>query len=295
MLWRNDHGNRLQGETDGARRVAMAVLGLLSGAFLTLAAPAAMAQPAASKADAAKSTAKSDTTKSSAAKSDTAKTAAAQAPGTSTTSEPEAAWVKLCEKNAQTDNKQICLTHHERIDGNSGMVLVAAAIRSVEGEKQQTLLVRLPTAIALAIPAGVQIRVDDNKPVMLQYTLCYATSCQAETQMTPDLMNEFRNGKQLVVAAVNLERKAIGFPVPLEGFAKAYDGPPVDTAKYQAARAKLMEMIRRRQLELAQKAEEAEKKKQQGQDTASAGSSATDAPATTKSSAPQPKTAVPVQ
>lgn len=200
---------------------------------------------------------------------------------------PEAAWVKLCEKNAQTENKEICLTHHERLDGNSGMVLVAAAIRKVEGEPKETLLVRLPTAIALAIPAGVQIKIDDNQPIKLEYTLCYATSCQAETEVTPDLLKTFRNGKQMVVAAVNLQRKAIGFPVPLDGFSKAYDGPPVDTAKYQEARRKLMEMIRKRQQELASKAAEAEQKKE-----AQGGAPASSAQ---KTDSARPKTAVPVQ
>jgi invasion protein IalB len=176
----------------------------------------------------------------------------------------DASWVKLCEKSPQTDNKEICLTHHERVDGNSGMVLVAAAVRKIEGDDKQQLLVRLPTAIALAIPAGVQIRVDEGEPVALKYTLCYQDSCQAETELTKELFDTMRNGKQMVVAAVNLQRKAIGFPVPLGGFAKSYDGPPVDNAKYQEARRQLMELIHKRQVELANKAAEAEQKKGQG-------------------------------
>ncbi|ODA68635.1 Invasion associated locus B (IalB) protein [Methyloligella halotolerans] len=192
------------------------------------------------------------------------------------------AWVKLCEKNAQTQDKEICLTHHERLDGNTGMVLVAAAIRKVEGEDTETFLVRLPTAIALAIPAGVQIRIDEGEPLRLPYTLCYATSCQAEMELKPELLKELRGGKQLVVAAVNLQRKAIGFPVPLEGFSKAYDGEPVDKAKYQEARRRLMEMIRKRQTELANKAAEAEAEKEGGGNGGGASSVA-------------PKTAVPVE
>jgi invasion protein IalB len=193
--------------------------------------------------------------------------AGAQAAGAG--GEADASWVKLCEKSAQTENKEICLTHHERLDGNTGMVLVAAAVRTIEGDDKKQLLVRLPTAIALAIPAGVQIRVDEGEPVALKYTLCYGTSCQAETELTKELFESMRNGKQLVVAAVNLQKKAIGFPVPLVGLAKAYDGPPIDNAKYQEARRQLMEMIRKRQIELANKAAEAEKNKDQaGQPTA---------------------------
>ncbi|MGI8725024.1 MAG: invasion associated locus B family protein, partial [Methyloceanibacter sp.] len=190
----------------------------------------------------------------------------------------ENAWVKLCEKSAQTENKEICLTHHERLDGNSGIVLVAAAIRRVEGDPKEQILVRLPTAIALAIPAGVQLRIDENEPLALKYTLCYATSCQAETEVTPELMKSIRSGKQMVVAAVNLQRKAIGFPVPLAGFSKAYDGPPVDNAKYQEARRQLMEMIRKRQAELASKAAEAQDKKGQAQAGAPAPAAGAPAP-----------------
>ena len=55
----------------------------------------------------------------------------------------DSAWVKLCEKaNEVTKDKDgkdekkevnICLTHHERLDGKSGMVLVSAAVRQIEG------------------------------------------------------------------------------------------------------------------------------------------------------------------
>ncbi|MFD0987398.1 invasion associated locus B family protein [Methyloligella solikamskensis] len=251
MLWSQDQ-NRLQ---MGARRLPLLVA--LAG-MVALAVPPAVAQEA--------------------PPAPNAQPQQGQAAGVAPAQD---AWVKLCEKNAQTQDKQICLTHHERLDGNTGMVLVAAAIRKVEGEDKETFLVRLPTAIALAIPAGVQIRVDEGEPMRLPYTLCYATSCQAETELKPELLAELRKGTQLVVAAVNLQRKAIGFPVPLEGFSKAYDGEPVDKAKYQEARRRLMEMIRKRQTELANKAAEAEAEKEGG---GNGGASSV-----------APKTAVPVE
>src|SRR6185295_4523351 len=55
----------------------------------------------------------------------------------------KSAWVKLCEKapfNTKDkdgkdvkNEKNICLTHHERLDGNTGMVMVSAAILEIEG------------------------------------------------------------------------------------------------------------------------------------------------------------------
>src|SRR5262245_20427710 len=57
---------------------------------------------------------------------------------------PQTAWVKLCEagqtvskdkdgKEVKQDLK-ICMTMHERLDGNSGMTVVSAAVRKVEGQ-----------------------------------------------------------------------------------------------------------------------------------------------------------------
>ncbi len=72
--------------------------------------------------------------------------------------------MKLCEKApfAKKDKdgkdvkeeKEICLTHHERLDGNSGMVLVSAAIRQVEGGDKEHFMVMVP--LGNGDPAGPQ-------------------------------------------------------------------------------------------------------------------------------------------
>ena len=70
--------------------------------------------------------------------------------------------MKLCEKaTAQVKDKDgkeekkdlnICLTHHERLDGNTGMVLVSAALRQVEGQDKQHFMVMVP--LGMLHPAG---------------------------------------------------------------------------------------------------------------------------------------------
>ena len=167
---------------------------------------------------------------------------------------PEDAWVKLCMKSEQTQNKEICLVNHEGLEPNTGMVLIAAAVRKVEGEEKQQLLVRVPTAYALVMPAGVQLKIDEQQPIQLQYTICFPTSCQVQLELTKELFDSMRKGKQMVVAAMNIQQKTMGFPVPLTGFAKAYDGAPVDSVKYEESRRQLMEMFRKRQADLAAKA-----------------------------------------
>lgn len=202
----------------------------------------------------------------------------------------EDAWVKLCMRNEQTQNKEICLINHEGLEPNTGMVLIAAAVRKVEGEEKQQLLIRVPTAYALVMPAGVELKIDENQPIKLQYAICFPTSCQVQLEVTKELMDSMRKGKQMVVAAMNIQQKTMGFPVPLTGFAKAYDGPPVDSAKYEESRRQLMEMFRKRQQELAAKAAAAEQNKQGGQPAGQAPAGA-QAPANATAQQKQPPAA----
>lgn len=170
----------------------------------------------------------------------------------------QSAWVKLCEKapniTEPTKELNVCLTFHERLDGNTGMVLVSAAIRQVEGQEKKALMVMVP--LGMALPPGVQVKIDDGEPIKLQFTLCHAAGCTAEGEATQAVIDQMNKGKQVVVAAINLAGKAIGFPVPLTGFDKAYAGSPVDNKKYSEARQHLMVAIHDRQLELAKKAQE---------------------------------------
>jgi invasion protein IalB len=168
-------------------------------------------------------------------------------------------WAKLCTKNDQTGNKQICLVEHGGLDPDSGIVVGTAAVRTVEGEDKQTLLVGLTTNYSLVIPVGVQIKIDDSEPILLKDVGCLATNCQAQMELTKENFEKMRKGKHMIVAAINMQQKRMGFPVPLTGLGNAYDGPPADNAKYEEAWRQLMEKSRQRQIELANKLAEQQK------------------------------------
>lgn len=268
MIWFRDRWNSLS--RGAARLMLCAGAGALA---VVLAMPLATAQDAVPKSSAAP-------------KSAPAAGAPAGAPGTTPmagdATAAEDAWVKLCMKNEQTQNKEICLINHEGLEPNTGMVLIAAAVRKVEGEDKLQLLVRVPTAYALVMPAGVQIKIDESQPIQLQYAICFPTSCQVQLELTNELLEQMRKGKQMVVAAMNIQQKTMGFPVPLTGFAKAYEGPPVDSVKYEESRRQLMEMFRKRQADLAAKAAQAEQKKEAEQTGAAPAAGAPNATAQQK-------------
>jgi invasion protein IalB len=162
------------------------------------------------------------------------------------------AWVKLCEKNAAPNSKEICLINNETIDINSGLPIVAATVRRIEGDAKEQLLVMLPQAMRL--PAGVSVNVDDGEPIVLADTYCHGIYCETAVDLSKELLGKLRQGKQLTVAFFNLQGQAFALPVNLAGFSKAYDGPSADAAKYREARGKLVQTMRKRQTELAAQA-----------------------------------------
>src|SRR5262245_10233520 len=197
----------------------------------------------------------------------------------------QSAWVKLCEKaNAVTKDKDgkdekkevsICLTHHERLDGNSGMVLVSAAVRQIDGQDKQHFMIMVP--LGMLIQPGMRAsiypkdqwelvqkneKVDEAKlkGIKLGYTLCHPAGCTAEVEATAELINDMRTSGGLVVFAINAGGQPVGFPVPLVGFEQAYTGGPVDNKQYGEARRALMQQIAQRQHDLIE-----EQKKQQQQ------------------------------
>lgn len=200
----------------------------------------------------------------------------------------KSAWVKLCEKaqipahdkdgKEKIEEKNICLTHHERLDGNTGMVLVSAAIREVEGQPKPHLMVMVP--LGMAIPPGLRAavytkdqwakvskneKIDEKalKPIELKYSLCHPAGCTAETEATPEIIESMKTGGGLMVLAMNAGAQPIAFPVPLDGFPEAHAGKPVDNAAYAKARGELMKQIRARQEAMVEqyRKEQAEKAK----------------------------------
>lgn len=271
---------------------AMALAALLSASpslaqDKPAAAPAAKpAAPAAAAAKPAAPAAAAPAAKAAAPAPAAAAGGAAKPVAGATTGGPEAAaaaegnksaWVKLCEKaplvkkdkdgKEVKEEKNLCLTHHERLDGNTGMVLVSAAIRDVEGQDKKSLMVMVP--LGMAIPPGVRAavytkdqwaavskneKVDDKqlKPIELKFSLCHPAGCTAETEATAEVVEQMKAGGGMMIVAMNAAAQPIGFPVPLDGFADALAGAPIDNKEYAQARSQLMASIRERQQQMAE-------------------------------------------
>jgi len=234
--------------------------------------PKAAAQPAK---DAAKDAAK-DTKAAAPAKDAAAKDAAAAAPGGDASK--QSSWVKLCDKVSSVkkgedgketkEEKNVCATFHDTIDANSGMTVVSAAIREVEGDNKPDLQVTVP--LGMVIPAGAKVSVlsteqtekikakqeidpKDVKSVDLKFTACLPNGCTAEVEAPADILDQMKKGGSLLVRSIYVSGQSFNVPVPLNGFNEALSGNALDNEVYKKARGEMMKQIRQRQAELVEK------------------------------------------
>ena len=216
--------------------------------------------------------------------------AAAAAPAAGGPGPNQSLWVKLCEQ-AQiygrdkdgkeiAQDKKICLTHHERLDANTGLVIVSAAIRQVEGADKSHLMVMVP--LGMSLPPGMRAvvytkdqvekiqkneKIDEAqiKPTPLTYTLCHPAGCTAELEMTADLLKQMSTGASMMIFVVSASGQPIPLEVPLVGFDSALKGGPVDNKVYGDERRQLMTQIAQRQQALIEEYKKANEQLQANQ------------------------------
>jgi invasion protein IalB len=163
-------------------------------------------------------------------------------------------WTKICNKNAETNNKQVCVMVK---DGRLENGMPVAMAQLIEPEGQQKLL-RIIVPLGMQIQPGTRVLIDQGQPATAPYNICFPIGCQADYPVSDDMVKQMKGGKTLTLQAINMQNTPISLPLPLADFAKAYDGPPTDPKVLEAQQQKL-------QSELQKKAEEARKKLEQQQ------------------------------
>jgi invasion protein IalB len=159
------------------------------------------------------------------------------------------AWVKVCAKNEQAEKRQKCVVKYEALDPKTANVLVAVAVSTIEGEDKQDILISVPTAYSLVMPAGVRFKIDEDDPISLQYAVCLPTNCQGHASLSKQVLGRMRKGKQMLIAVINVQQKPLTFQIPLNGFSKTFDGTPVDADKYQETRARMLKFAKKSAME----------------------------------------------
>lgn len=163
---------------------------------------------------------------------------------------PQPDWVKACGKDPSMGNKENCITTRD-LRSEAGQTLVSLGIREIEGEKKKLMLVAVPPGVLLQ--PGMRINIDQNQPVAARFSICFPNNCFAEAEATDATVAQMKKGNNVIVRVFNQQGQEVGFAVKLDGFAKAYDGAPIDPKVVEQEQKRLQD-------ELQKRAEEARKK-----------------------------------
>jgi invasion protein IalB len=159
-------------------------------------------------------------------------------------------WVKVCGKGQDPNAKEVCFTGKDART-EAGQPVVAAALIEPEGEPKKLFRITLPSPLQLQY--GTRIIIDQQPAISSPFFTCFANGCMADYEATPDFISKLKKGQVIAIQAINLAAAAISFPLPLNDFAKANEGPPTDPKVAQAQQEKL-------QADLQKKADDMRKK-----------------------------------
>ena len=130
-------------------------------------------------------------------------------------------WTKICIAGS-------CFTGE---DLHSDCALVAAALLIEErGEAKKILRVTLPPQVNLE--RGVRIVIGQGQPITAHYIGCNPGGCRAQYEGGPELADQLRRGSALVLE-VDRANSPIRVSLPLVDFAKAYDGPGIESSIFE--------------------------------------------------------------
>ncbi len=105
--------------------------------------------------------------------------------------------------------------------GDQQRPLLSIMVRPDKGAKNHALYLALPHGIFL--PAGVEIAVDNEKPVRLAFHTSDTKGIYAGLPISDGMLAALKKGIKMNVIFVSMQKKKIGVPVSLKGFTAAYE------------------------------------------------------------------------
>jgi invasion protein IalB len=157
----------------------------------------------------------------------------------------QADWTKVCGKEG---NNEICYTTRDFVSDQNQPVL-AMAVYDVKGQQAQKV-VRFVMPLGLLLQPGLRFAVDQAQAIPGKYVMCLPNGCFAEAQVKDDFINALKKGTNLNVSVQNQIGRELTFAVPAAGFAKAFDGAPIDPKVLEEQQKKLQEELQKKSEEM---------------------------------------------
>ena len=164
-------------------------------------------------------------------------------------------WFKACTKQEDVD---ICNVQNITTAGNGQLVTGVSLIELKGKVNRKVFQVTVPSG--RLVPPGIGLQIDANKPVKLDYVVCFPDRCVAEVPLTDQLVQSFKKGQAITLTSINFQSQPNPIKVALSGFSGAFDGPPLQQSDIEDRQKKLQDFVAKNNQDFAKKLKEEQDK-----------------------------------
>ncbi|MBY6240822.1 invasion associated locus B family protein [Methylosinus sp. Sm6] len=169
-------------------------------------------------------------------------------------------WTKVCGADPQS-KKEVCYTTRD-FGAQADQPLLALAVYDPKGDDTKVIRLLLPPGLMLR--PGFRFAVDKGALEAGEFEICFPNGCFALAKIKASVVDSMKKAEKMTIIVKNQYNNEVTFLLPLAGFGKSFDGPPVDPKVLEEQQKKLQE-------ELQKKAEEERKKLEAQKPAAPAG------------------------
>ena len=152
-------------------------------------------------------------------------------------------WTKVCGHDPAA-NKDICYTTCDFSAKAGEPPVLALAIYDIKGD--ETRIVRLLVPVGLMLRPGFRFAIDKGAELEGSFEICFPNGCFAESKVKGATIDQIKKGSILSVRVKNQVNNEITFDIPVAGFGRAFDGPPIDPKVLEEQQKKLQEELQKR-------------------------------------------------
>ena len=112
--------------------------------------------------------------------------------------------------------------------------------------KGQDTRLRMMLPVGLLLPPGFRFYIDKGQVQAGNYQICFPNGCMAEAVIKAPTVDQLKKGSILSVVVKNQANVEVTIDIPVAGFARAIEGPPVDPKVFEEQQKKLQEELQKR-------------------------------------------------
>jgi invasion protein IalB len=139
-------------------------------------------------------------------------------------------WAKFCLNGKDANGGRVCFT------GKGGRIessLPGLSAIVIEPETELKKIFRITLPLGMQVGPGTFLSIDEDPIAQSPYVICLASGCVSDYDAA-GLIGKFKTGQDLLIQAINGDGRDMKFRLPLAGFAKAFEGPPMDPKAFEA-------------------------------------------------------------